>query len=73
VRLEPGGDGRSRIVVKAGGTAMPAPRPVHPLRFFQVDPAVTVQLVNAETDRCWVSRFGPVDTRINRGDRYKAR
>jgi hypothetical protein len=73
LRLKPGGDGDARISLEAKGTALPLPAPVSSTRFFQVDPAVTVELVNAETDRCWLADFDARGTRYNDGTRYKAR
>lgn len=72
LRIRPGGAGTSRITLEAKGAALPMPAPVHPLRFFDVDPIVTVQLVNRETGRCWAAEFGPFHTRVNRGDGYRA-
>ncbi len=49
--------GKARITILAAGAALPMPAPVDGQRLFTVDPAVTLQLVNDETDRCRIATF----------------
>jgi hypothetical protein len=73
LRLKPGDDGEARIALEAKGSALLLPAPASTTRFFRVEPAVTVELINGGTHRCWFADFDARATRRNDGRRYETR
>jgi hypothetical protein len=71
VQLKPGESGKAKLTLKARGVTLPLPPPVDVDRFFDADPEIVMQLVNAETGVCWTSEFAGADA-INRADQFKA-
>jgi hypothetical protein len=57
VKLKTGEAGKAGVSVQARGANVPLPVPASPTSIFDLDPEVTVQLVNNETSMCWSSTF----------------
>ena len=68
--LKPGATTKSSVSVSAKGTAIPMPLHYSLTEIFNVDTAVTVQLVNDETSLCWTSEFTTV--KANTAEQFKA-
>ncbi len=63
--------GKSLASVKAGGVGMQLPDNVSGVQFFEMDPSLTIQLVN-DVGGCWTSDFTPAQARRNTGTSFKA-
>jgi hypothetical protein len=70
-QLRTGADGRSAASLAAKGELTPMPMPLSATEFFDLDPGVTVQLVNDATSVCWTSRF--LEPTRNTGTMFKAK
>ncbi len=66
ILLKGNGGDRAKIIVKAGGSHLPA-WPAGPLA-----PEVVAQLVNEATDLCWEGRYAVPDVVRNEPDLFKA-
>jgi len=73
VHLRSGDPGKTRAQVKAKGPDVRMPVASHPLRLFESDPHVVVQLVNDQTPTCWTSEFSAADHKWNSGARFQAK
>ncbi len=68
-----GGDaGKSKLLLKGKGSALPMPTPVSGTRFFAQTSAVTAQLREVNGD-CYATTFTDADTVKNTGTQYKAK
>jgi len=61
---------KSSVSVSAKGMSIPMPVPYSLTELFNVDTALTVQLVNDETSTCWTSEFTTV--KKNTAEQFKA-
>jgi hypothetical protein len=68
--LKTGAAGKTKVNVLAKGTNVLLPAPLSTEEFFDVDTALTVQLVNDETPFCWTSGFTAAKT--NTAERFQA-
>jgi hypothetical protein len=69
--LRAGAAGKSAASVAARGVNVPMPAPLSMTEFFDIDTAVTVQLVNDETSLCWTSEFTAASK--NTAEQFKAK
>jgi CSLREA domain-containing protein len=57
IKLKGGTAGVPLVMLQGKGLALPLPAPVSGSRYFDADPAVTVQLIETSTGNCWESTF----------------
>lgn len=68
--LAGGNDGKPVVQLKAAGFFLPLPIPLSSLRYFDVDPAIWLQLHSSTTDQCWSSRFPAERVKRNNGKKF---
>jgi cysteine-rich repeat protein len=68
--LRVGPDGKTRVQLKARGTALGLPGPAELLTYFSQDPSVLVQLINS-SGRCWTNEF--FDAAISTPEKFKSK
>jgi hypothetical protein len=56
LQIKTGAEGKAKITLKAGGAALPLPGPVGGA-YFDQDPGVVVQLINADSGQCWAAEM----------------
>ncbi len=56
LQIKTGAEGKAKITLKAGGAALPLPGPVGGA-YFDQDPAVFFQLINADSGQCWSAQM----------------
>lgn len=71
VQIKAGDAGKTKLLLKAGGSTLNWPTPVAGDKFFNADGKVTVQLVNSATPTCWTTDFA--SAKKNAGDQFKAK
>jgi hypothetical protein len=71
--LKTGVAGKSAAQIKAKGIEIPMPTAATPFVMFDMDPAVTVQLVGSDTPVCWTSSFTAADVKRNQAALFKGK
>ena len=68
--MKGGSAGRGKILVAAKGATLPLPAGFAAAEYFELDPALTVQLSESLTGHCWQSTLEPAHVRRNDGERF---
>ena len=70
--LKPGDPGKSSAQIQGKGDFTTLPGPVSGTEYFDLDPTLTVNLVNNE-GVCWTTEFSAADAKKNEPDLFKAK
>jgi cysteine-rich repeat protein len=72
VKIKPGVAGKSKVLIKAKGAAVPLPAAAGPDRIFDQNPRVRVFVVADDVTTCWSTDFPVSSTKKNRVSSFKA-